>query len=229
MGKDNYWIDFWTDYTANLKETDEQSQVLRTQNKKPISEELWKYTLQKIDSVFEVEKGDEILDLCSGNGLIAKHFLSKGAKVVAVDISNELLKNISNVEGIEPINSDIRLLDFKTNSFNKIIFYAGIQYLNNREAILMLQNIHKWLKPGGIALIGDIPDTKKRWNFFNTIERQKVFFDNTLNDKAIVGTWFESEWFDHLTSYIGFCNGEHLVQDEKLIYSSFRFDYRYSK
>ena len=63
MGKDNYWIDFWTDYTANLKETDEQSQVLRTQNKKPISEELWKYTLQKIDSVFEVEKGDEILDL----------------------------------------------------------------------------------------------------------------------------------------------------------------------
>jgi len=226
---DNYWVDFWKDYTTDITEKDEQSQVLRTFNKKPITKELWTFTLNKIDEVFKVNEGEKVLDLCSGNGLLSKHFLSKGASVVAVDISEELLKNVSNLPGIKPINSDIRLLEFEDNSFNKIILYAGIQYLNNKEAIVLLQRIYKWLKPGGVLLIGDIPDFNKRWKFFNTEERQHVYFDNLLIGKAIVGNWFESDWFYHLTKYIGFKEGEFLEQDNKLIYSSFRFDFRYKK
>jgi len=225
----NYWINFWKDYTINVSGEDEQSQVLRTLNKQPISEELWNYTLNEIDAVFKVSKGEKLLDLCSGNGLLAKHFVNKGASVIAVDISEELLKNISNIKNIEPINLDIRLLDFKENSFDKIIFYAGIQYLNNIEALILLKNIFKWLKPNGSVFIGDIPDYKKRWEFFNTEERLQVFFDNILADKAIVGNWFEREWFDNLTKYIGFSYGEFLQQNEKLIYSSYRFDYLYKK
>ena len=45
----NYWTDFWVKYGSNLEGLDEQSQVLRTKYKKPISEELWKYTLDRID------------------------------------------------------------------------------------------------------------------------------------------------------------------------------------
>jgi len=212
-----------------VRSEDEQLQVLRTLNKKPISEKLWNYTLNEIDNVFKVRKGEKILDLCSGNGLLAKNLVKKGASVVAVDISEELLKNLSNIKNIETINLDIRLLDFKESSFDNIIFYAGIQYLNNKEALILMKNIFKWLKPNGSVFIGDIPDHKKRWKFFNTEERLQVYFDNILADKAIVGNWYEREWFHNLTKYIGFSNGEFLQQNKKLIYSSYRFDYLYKK
>ena len=225
----NYWIDFWKEYAINATGMDEQSQVLRTLHRKPISEELWLHTLEEIDKVFDVHDGERILDLCSGNGLLAKHLVEKGVKVVAVDISEELLKNIANIDNIETLTSDIRLLDFNENSFDKVIFYAGIQYLNNNEALILLKNIFKWLKPDGTAYIGDIPDLNKRWDFFNTKERQRVFFDNLLTNKAIVGNWYEQEWFLNLKDYIGFSSGKFLKQDNRLINASHRFDYIYKK
>jgi len=224
-----YWIDFWKEYTTNILHKDQHSQVLRTFNKKPISERLWDFTLSKIDEVFTVKKDETVLDLCSGNGLLAKHFLNKGASVVAVDVSEELLVNISNIKGIKTINSDVLQIDFEENSFDKIILYAGNQYFNYKESVVLLKNIQKWLTPGGIAFVGDIPDLKRRWTFFNTDERRRIYFDNLLDDKAIVGTWFEKEWFDYVTNYIGFKKGKFLEQDPKLIYAKFRFDYLFEK
>ena len=106
-----YWIDFWKEYTTNILHKDQHSQVLRTFNKKPISERLWDFTLSKIDEVFTVKKDETVLDLCSGNGLLAKHFLNKGASVVAVDVSEELLVNISNIKGIKIKVTDQRLIE----------------------------------------------------------------------------------------------------------------------
>lgn len=225
----NYWVDFWKNYTSDISNKDEQSQVLRTYNKKPISNDLWEFTINQIDEVFKVEPDEIILDLCSGNGLLSKHFVGRGGSVVSVDISEELLSEISHIDGIETIQSDIRNVNFKEESFDKIILYAGIQYLTYKEAAILLKNIYKWLKPKGIVFIGDIPNWDKRWGFFNSIERHKVYFDNLITDKAIVGTWFEREWFEYLTAYIGFNKGEFIKQDKKLIYSSFRFDFLYKK
>jgi cyclopropane fatty-acyl-phospholipid synthase-like methyltransferase len=226
---DNYWVEFWKNYANDVSEKDEQSQVLRTIDKKPITEELWEFTLSKIDDVFNVLRGDNVLDLCCGNGLLSKHYIKKSATVTAVDVSNVLLRNISNIDGLTTINSDIRLLNFENNSFDKVILYAGIQYLNEKESIELIQNIYNWLKPNGCLFIGDIPDTNKRWNFYNTEDRQAVYFNNQLEGKAIVGYWFEKDWFDKLTDFIGFNEGRCHAQDDKLINSVFRFDYLYKK
>lgn len=227
--KDNYWVDFWKNYTANNKENDEQSQVLRTLNKKPISNELWGFTLNEIDKNFIVSENDSVLDLCSGNGLLSKHFVAKGAKVTAVDVSDELLKNLIDTPNVKTISSDIRLLDFNDNTFDKIIIYAGIQYLTNKEVVALIKKMHRWLKPIGELYIGDIPNSNKLWAFYNNEKRQEVYFNNLLEGKSIVGNWFEKEWFDKLTNYIGFSNGEFFPQNEKLIYANFRFDYCYKK
>ena len=74
---DNYWVEFWKNYANDVSEKDEQSQVLRTIDKKPITEELWEFTLSKIDDVFNVLRGDNVLDLCCGNGLLSKHYIKK--------------------------------------------------------------------------------------------------------------------------------------------------------
>ncbi|MBU3822749.1 class I SAM-dependent methyltransferase [Flavobacteriaceae bacterium XHP0103] len=222
---DKYWIEFWKTYGASANDKDEHTQVLRTLNKKPISKDLWEFTLQKLDDVFFVKKNDRVLDLCSGNGLFSKHFVAKGASVVAVDISQDLLVKLDGIEEIQTINSDIRDLDFENNSFDKIIIYAGIQYLRNKETVQLLQVAYKWLKPGGVFFIGDIPDISKLWEFYNTKERQKIYFENLLSDASIVGNWYDSKWFEKLTRFIGFKECKTIVQDSKLIYSNFRFDF----
>lgn len=227
--KKDYWITFWKEYGEKYNDKDAHSQVLRTLNKKPISIELWEFTLKNIDEVFPIQTKETVLDLCAGNGLLSRHFVKKGASVVAVDVSKDLLEAIIETEEIQTIHSDIRDLHFENNSFDKIIIYAGIQYLNHKEAIVLLKNIYNWLKPGGIVFIGDIPDKSKLWDFYNTEERQKAYFNNVLNEVSIVGYWFDNSWFENLTTFLGFKEGTYLAQHEQLIYSNFRFDFLYKK
>jgi 2-polyprenyl-3-methyl-5-hydroxy-6-metoxy-1,4-benzoquinol methylase len=228
MDKD-YWVKFWNDYTASSNDKDSHTQVLRTLNRMPISEALWEFTLSEIDKNFTVQNNDKVLDLCAGNGLISRHFVSKGATVTAVDVSKDLLSNLKDVDQIQTINSDIRDLKFDKNSFDKVIVYAGIQYLNLTEAIELLQNIYLWLKPGGIVFIGDIPDLSRLWEFYNTKERQELYYENIINGTAIVGQWFDKIWLENLTHFLGFEKSNYLAQDERLIYSKFRFDFLYKK
>jgi 2-polyprenyl-3-methyl-5-hydroxy-6-metoxy-1,4-benzoquinol methylase len=222
--KDDYWLDFWRNYASTSADKDPQSQVLRTCNKEPISEDLWAFTLNQLDEIFKVAENDSVLDLCAGNGLLAKHFHDKGATVTAVDISKELLSSLSKINGITTIVSDIRKINFEINTFDKIIIYAGIQYLNYKESIELFTNIYDWLKPNGVVFVGDIPDLAKRWVFFNDPSRRQVYFDNTLSGKAIVGTWYERAWFEYMAIYVGFKSSSYFQQDDKHIYSNFRFD-----
>jgi ubiquinone/menaquinone biosynthesis C-methylase UbiE len=227
--ENNYWIDFWKDHGASSNKSDIQTQVLRTLNKKPISNDLWEYTLEEIDKIFIINQNDRVLDLCCGNGLLSQHFVEKGATVVAVDVSDELLSQMNHVDAIKTINSDIRHLEFKAGSFDKVIIYAGIQYLTNKEAVELLKRVYSWLKPEGVLFIGDIPDVSKLWSFYNSVERKKAYFDNLLNDTAIVGNWYDIQWLESLTSFIGFNFGTVIPQNPKLIYSNFRFDFLYKK
>ena len=225
----NYWVNFWKTYTSDLKNKDEQTQVLRTLNKLPISQELWEFTLQNIDSSFEVKKEDKVLDLCCGNGILSKHFADKGAYITSIDISEELLKGLNNYNNIITIHSDITKVTFKDNSFDKIIIYAGIQYFSRKEVVELVVKIYRWLKPNGVLFIGDIPDHRKLWSFYNNKERQNIYFENLLENKSIVGNWFEKEWFQNLGNYSGFNQSIYLPQDKKLIYSNFRFDFLFKK
>lgn len=227
----DYWVDFWNKYTKNYNEQDEQSQVLRTLNKKPISDDIWEFTLTTIDNAIEPDKDDSVLELCCGNGLISRHLSSKVKKIISIDVSKELINTISQNEypNIEAITSDIRSLSYENNFFDKVVIYAGIQYLTYSETIKLLEQIYAWLKPNGICFIGDIPDKNKLWNFYNTLEREAVYFNNTKKEIDVVGTWFEKDFFEKLGRFIGYSDTQEIVQDEKLIYSSFRYDFKLTK
>ncbi len=223
---DNYWIDFWKEYTNNLVNKDEQSQVLRTFNKLPIDSNLWEFTLKTITTPLELSSKDDVLELCCGNGLISTHIAKKVNSVTSIDISDKLIEELKkkNCKNINAFTSDIREIYFKSQSFDKIIIYAGIQYLNESETIYLFENIYKWLKPNGILFVGDIPDYNKLWYFYNNKEREEIFFNNRKLKKDVVGTWFKKDFFEKLCSYIGFKEYSILKQPNKLIYSSFRYD-----
>ena len=229
--KVDFWVDFWNTYAKNSKVQDEHSQVLRTLNKEPISNDIWEFTLTTIENAIEPKKDDNLLELCCGNGLISRHLSPKVKNITAIDISVELINTIdtSKYSNIKALDSDIRCLTYDDKAFDKIIIYAGIQYLNYSETIKLFEQIYTWLKPGGILFIGDIPDKDKLWAFYNTPEREAVYFNNTKEEIDVVGTWFEKDFFYKLGDFIGFSTGEVIEQDKKLIYSNFRYDFKLIK
>ena len=203
-----------------------QRQVLRTLNKKPIKKAQFTTILKDIEERMSIRPGDEILDLCCGNGLITKHLASKCKHVVGVDFASGLADQIEvdRYQNISVVVEDIRRVDFKEASFDKIIIYAGLQYLSYKETIYLFESMVRWLKDRGLLYIGDVPDQDRLWNFFNTDERAQVYFESVRNDKPIVGTWFSPSWLAELGKYTGFQNVKILFQSESLPYAHYRFD-----
>lgn len=224
--KKNYWTEFWNDYAKKAKDKDVQSQVLRTLSKKPIELKRWKFTLSVIKDTLDIKPSDVVLDLCCGNGLITKEISKDCKAVTAVDISKELIEqiNIRKYKNIITIVKDVRNLDFKKNSFSKIIIYAGLQYLNYKETVTFFESVFKWLKVDGLFFIGDIPDLDRIWFFFNTKEREKAYFESIKKGTPIVGTWFSKNFLLKLANYCGFKKSKIIKQHKNMIYSNFRYD-----
>lgn len=221
-----YWLEFWKKHGCSSTQADEQTQVLRTFNKQPIEPERWQLTLDYLDAQFPVGASDDVLDLCSGNGLLTAHFAPRCRSITAVDISSELLINLEQrkLTNVNTLQSDIRRLRFEAESFSRILLYAGIQYLSEGEAVMLFREMFRWLKPGGLLFVGDIPDRGRLWKFYNTPERLALYFDNQISGQDVVGTWFDKSWLIHLAESTGFPQANVIQQPPEQIYAHFRFD-----
>jgi ubiquinone/menaquinone biosynthesis C-methylase UbiE len=219
------WNDFWMKYSNDLSSIDLQSQVLRTRNQKPITKELWEKTLAYLHLDFSVTKEDVLLDLCCGNGLITKSFSPRVSSIAAVDIGQGLLDELDKqrLNNVKTICGDMRYLKFEKNSFSKIIWYAAIQYLTQKEIISLFYNINSWLCKGGELFIGDIPDYDKMWGYFNTKERKTAYFKSISDDRPIIGSWIDKNWLVSICESLDF-EIKILEQRSELIYSDFRYD-----
>src|SRR6185503_280662 len=138
---------------------------LRTINKQPISDTEFQAILNDIEEKMAINSGDVVLDLCCGNGLIATYLASKCEKVVGVDFAKDFALQIDLVRypNISIIIEDIRKVQFEGATFDKIIIYAGIQYLTYKEAIYFFESVIKWLKKDGAFFIGDLLDQNRIW------------------------------------------------------------------
>lgn len=223
--KSDYWNKYWNEAEI-IKEVDPQKQIGRTVNKIPITSDRWQETLNYIAKTVELDAKDRLVDLCAGNGLIAIPFAKKCRHVLAIDVSKELLSkiNTSKNPNIETQIHDIRTLEFSENLFSKIILYASIQYLTEKETILLFEKAHKWLTNNGLFFIGDIPDVDKLWNFSDTNKRRKAYFESLKYEKPIIGNWFKKEFLIHAAEYAGFSKSCILNQPKNQINSSYRFD-----
>lgn len=222
----DYWKNFWQSHAISAIDGHSQYQVLRTLNKKPISDEQFSEILEYVKEKIKLEKKDDVLDLCCGNGLITT-FLSSGCKsVTGVDFAEGLTSiiDLKSFKNISLIVEDIRKVKFQQESFDKVILYAGLQYLSEKETVFLFENVMNWLRADGLFLIADIPDRERIWNFFNSQERERVYFDTLKDDKPIVGTWFEEEWLAKLGKYAGFSEVEMLAQPVGFPYAHYRFD-----
>jgi ubiquinone/menaquinone biosynthesis C-methylase UbiE len=221
----NYWKEYWANEHV-ASSPDPQVQVARTRMGNPIDQESWQKTLDHVVGLMEIEPGDRILDACGGNGLFAARFQELCHQVVVVDLNAELLEIIKkNTPTVDTVHSDLTAyLQNAEPEFEKILFYAGIQYFSELETFQILEKFKRILIPGGVILIGDIPNFHQRDSFLSRDGRYKRYFDNLKEGKETIGTWFTFDWLSEMTSYLGFESCTLKVQPEYQIYSDFRFD-----
>ncbi|MDJ0696446.1 methyltransferase domain-containing protein [Mastigocoleus sp. MO_188.B34] len=102
-------------------------------------------------------KGQRILDIATGTGLIAINAAERvgnEGKVVGVDFSSIMLQQAKQkiddlkLENIELIQGDAEYIDFENESFDIITCSTALVYF--RDIPKALQNWYKWLKKGGV-------------------------------------------------------------------------------
>jgi len=223
---DEHWARFWSEYQTDVAHKDEQSQVLRTRNKQPIDQARWEVTISTVAEQLELVPEDTILDLCCGNGLFSAAFSPQVASISAVDISPVLTARLE-ARGLSNVNvrtSDMRDAHYAAGSFSKVLWYAGIQYIEEPDIVAMVRKIRGWMKAGGILMIGDIPDRSKIWDYFNDNTRLAAYFDGLEQKSPIIGSWLDTDWLEKLCYSSGFASAHAIPQDERLIYADFRYD-----
>lgn len=120
------------------------------------------YNHKTIDRIVEwqvkylnVKKGTKILDLGCGPGLYSTRFCQHGLDVVAMDYSRNSIRYAKNYAEINGLNIQYVYQDYLTMEYTEefdIIFliYCDFGALPDYKRDLLLQKIHKALKPDGI-------------------------------------------------------------------------------
>lgn len=107
---------------------------------------------------FEVKPGEKILDLGCGWGRVLKPVRTITQNAVGLDISFQMLNlaktHLAHHNLPTPlVRGDGTSLPFKDNSFSKVYSLLVLQHLSKENGKKVIQEIHRVLKPGGVAFI----------------------------------------------------------------------------
>lgn len=187
----------------------------------------------------KIGKNDAVLEVCCGNGLITKRIAEYCKEIHGVDFSEILIKTAkkkNNGRNIYYYLDDALNIDklFSANFFDKSYCYFGFQYFDYKRGKQLINALSKVTKHDGLILIGDIPDKRLRWNYYNTF-RKKIGFLLNRTLRMISGKGEDSlGWWWHSNQIREICKKlnlrcEILEQDKMLPHAHYRFDALISK
>jgi len=218
------WSAYWEE---NSRKANPHAQVGRTLRGEPVTRQQFEAIVADIEDSLDVQSGDRLLDLCCGNGMITERLARRCASVVAVDMIPNFVRDARfRNHSITTLCRDIRQgIPLPAGYFDKALLYFSLQYFTQAETVRLLDDIRALLKSGGVALLGDIPDATRIWEFFNSTECRAAYFDGLQRDEPIIGTWFDPSWLTAAAAHCGLA-ADIRLQPDRLPNSHYRFDLR---
>jgi phosphoethanolamine N-methyltransferase len=98
-------------------------------------------------------KEKKVLDLGSGIGRFTHHFASYADHLTSTDMMPHFLEknqqDHANFNNVSYICSNAMKLQFEESSFDFVFLHWLLMYLEDTQMKLLIQRIHRWLKPQG--------------------------------------------------------------------------------
>jgi len=218
------WNSFWD---RQARSNNPSKQVGRIVRGKPAEPGVNKQIVEHITRLLRLESQHTLLDLCCGNGELSVLLARKCGHVVGVDFSAGQLahaqKHLLTKANLEFKLADVQSLQLQ-QKFDRINLYFSFQYfVRNRDAENVLKGIFEHLKPGGWALLGDIPNAEKEHNYYQNISGLVRARCQSLLGRNPMGRFWNPQSLSTLAERIGFMTRD-LPEPTHLPYAHYRFD-----
>jgi ubiquinone/menaquinone biosynthesis C-methylase UbiE len=194
--------------------------------------------LLKMVEMAEVNGQEVLLDVATGGGHTANAFAPLVKKVIAVDLTAEMLAAAESFiienghQNVEFVQGDAEQLPFTEESFDIVTCRIAPHHFPNVDTFI--REVYRVLKPGGQFLLDDnvVPESKEYDQFYNTMEK--------IRDYSHFRAWKKSEWIQKLEEsglevfewhrfeksfrFESWCANMQLSESEKDLLSKFIFD-----
>ena len=118
--------------------------------------------MNKLQETGLLQKGTTLVDLGAGDGSLSRAVASKVGKVIAVDISVEMLKELKKKAGQDGIGN-IHIMegdgcDLPIDEESVDLVCANMFLHHIEEPLLAIREMHRVLKPGGKVFLADLKE-----------------------------------------------------------------------
>lgn len=106
--------------------------------------------------------GDQVVDLGCGSGWLTLPIAEQGARVLAVDVSQDTILRLRakarerSVTGLESVATPIEQLALPAASADLIVTCYALHHLRDADKDRLVKAAYEWLRPGGTLLVADM-------------------------------------------------------------------------
>ena len=110
----------------------------------------------------QLPAGSQVLEIGTGSGHFSRAAVRAGHRVTALDVSPTMLAyakaraEAEGLQGIEFRNAGFLTFSGPSAAYDAVVSVAVLHHLPDVWKAVALHNIHRWLKPGGMLLLGDV-------------------------------------------------------------------------
>lgn len=139
-----------------------------------------------------VRPGDHVVDLGCGTGQLSLPLAERGAHVLAVDISSQMIARMQgkarerSLPGIEGIAMPIENLSLPARSVDLVVTSYALHHLRDLDKSRVVSAAYGWLRPGGTLIVADMMFGRGGTRQDRAIIKSKV---KALARKGIGGWW----------------------------------------
>ncbi len=214
-------------YPKQFERDDFWSQIKRTVNGKPVSEEDIELIVSQIKDQLALDPGDHLLDLGCGNAALASRVFDRVGHYTGVDFSSYLLEIAAQYftpdESVRYVEADaaeyVKRCD-QPEDFDKVLCYGCMSYLSRDDLLGLICTLHDRFPGVSRVFFGNIPDRAKAAEFF--AKREVVEYD--LDDpRSPIGVWWDPDEFTAAASSGGF-SAQVVRMPERFYGAAYRFD-----
>lgn len=221
------WQEYWNQLAR--AESDPQRQVARVKNRRRLGAEDTNMVVGHLASLLDLQPTDRLLDLCCGNGLLTRQFAQNCEQVVGIDLAPAMIESARKyhaADNIQYFQGNATEADtIAKGTFDKVLLQFSFQYLSRKEGKKAIQGMVRLLKPGGVIVLGDVPDLEKLHIFLPSFPaRMKYRIQRWRGTDQMGKFWSEKEMIQISAGL----QIEKLKQPTHLPYADYRVDYRLS-